>query len=407
MKPSVRVLFLAVGVYVVTPLGDLPALGVSLSAPLCALVMVEALAGTRGALYNRWTVLAALVWAGCLFSLAANVTAGRLLGVEQDEALLLLRFAFWLTFFVVTAAVLSQAEWADQVAAALGVGAALLAVLRIAEGARMGVWGAGNPEWLSQNSYGFGFSSFLPFVLWLAIRGRGFARAAAAAGVVLGWIALAGNGSRSSWIAAAAATVVLGGILLRAGRSRVSFAGTIAAGVLGVGLLLAAAPSVADAPVSRWESLNELARDKPFQTRLLLISKGLQLFERSPIFGVGLGRFAKEGSEVGGLRHAAWLTQEDLDRRTPHNAYIKALAETGLVGAAPLAALLMTLAWTAPAAAVRLARDGETWAAATVAGSAGMGLHLWTMSGLTGTGPWLLLGMAAAVVERDRRRRCA
>jgi hypothetical protein len=32
-----------------------------------------------------------------------------------------------------------------------------------------------------------------------------------------------------------------------------------------------------------------------------------------------------------------------------------------------------------------------------------MSLHLWTISGLTGTAPWFVYGLAAAVIERGRR----
>ncbi len=400
-----RPLMLLLAVYVVLPLGNLPGLHVSLSAPLFALLIVEAAASTQWRLRGRWAYWAAAIWAGCLLSLGANVLSGRLAAIESDEALLLARFAYWMLVFVVTAAILARAEWAPQVAVALGVGAAALAGLRLAEGALTGVWGGGNPRWLSQNDYGFGFSAFLPFLFWLAVSRRGPARWAAGLAAGAAWIAVAGNGSRSSWIAALLAALVLGTLLLMAGRFRVGLAAAFVACISTAALAVAVVPAAADSPLRRWRTLTALEHDKPFQTRLLLIEKGRRLFLESPLFGVGLGRFSKETVPVDGLSEAPWLTGDELNRRTPHNAYIKALAETGLAGAAPLAGLFLLLAVRAVPAAVRLTRRGESWAAAAVAAAAGMSVHLWTMSGLTGTGPWFLLGLAAAVIERDRERR--
>jgi hypothetical protein len=39
------------------------------------------------------------------------------------------------------------------------------------------------------------------------------------------------------------------------------------------------------------------------------------------------------------------------------------------------------------------------------AGFVTMSIHLWTLSGLTGTAPWFLYGMLAGVIELSRRAR--
>lgn len=401
MSPILRPLFLALAVYIVVPLGDVPGLGVSLSAPLFAWAAVEAMAQTRMGLRGPWMFWAALVWLGCLLSLAVNLMSGRLISIESDEAVLLVRFAFWLAVFLVTAATVAHFRRPGQIAVALGVGAAALSLLRLAEGVLTGVWGGGNPRWLSQNDYGFGFSAFLPFLLWLAVTAKGLARGAAIAAAGAAWIAVGGNGSRSSWVAALCAALVLASTLALAGRLRVGLLSSVAACVLVLATVVSVVPSIASSPLERLDSLQTLEQDKSFRTRILLIEKGWAIFEQSPVFGVGLGRFTKVRHDAD-LRDAGWLDEDDLNRRTPHNAYIKALAETGVVGALPLACLFILLALRGAPAAIRLTRRGETWAAAVLAGAAGMSLHLWTMSGLTGTGTWFLLGLVAALIERDR-----
>lgn len=407
MNASVRVPLLLLAFYVTVPIGDWPGLGLSLSAPLGVLILAETLLSREWSPPRPWTSFALLLWTGLAASLVVNLLAGAFPGIATDELLLLLRFAYWLGIFVVIADRLARVEWAGQIAAALGLGAGALAVLRLVEATRDGVWGEGNPQWLSQNDYGFGFSTFTPFLLWTAFAGPRPLRWIAALLTPLVVLAIVGNGSRSSWVAVTVGAVVLlaiGG--LGRGASVWTSAATAAAGLVLVGVLMGqAAASSSDllaGPKARWNSLGRLDRDKPFQTRLLLIDKGVQLFRRSPLLGIGLGRFTKESAEPRGLPAAEWLDRDQLNRRTPHNAYAKILAETGLAGTLPLVLLLGLQAWRGPGAAVRLTRRGDSWAAAAVAAGAGMGLHLWTMSGLTGTGPWLVLGLISAAVERDR-----
>jgi O-antigen ligase len=153
----------------------------------------------------------------------------------------------------------------------------------------------------------------------------------------------------------------------------------------------------------RYETLFRLDNDKPFQTRLLLARKAWNLFLEHPWTGVGLGRFAKERVEVARLAEADWMTRTDFHKRSPHNSYAKALAETGLVGFLPLAALWLALGVGGFGAALKLTLAGEGWAAPVYASLLGMSLHLWTISGLTGTAPWFVYGLAAAVIERGRR----
>ena len=407
----VRLPLLGAAFYVAVPLGEWPALGLSLSAPLLAFVLVETLAASRLRLAPVWLRAAGALWLGCAASLIVNLLAGDISDVAFEEALLLVRFAYWLAVFLAVAAWLPRVDWAPQLAAAFGLGGAALAGLRLLEAARDGVWGSGNPRWLSQNDYGFGFSVFLPFLWWTAAAGPRPLRLWALLACPAAVAAAVGNGSRSSWLASLAGLGVLCWTAAPAVRRR--RLGGPAFALAGVFVLLAVAGAGAssspsgwlDAPADRARSLARLDRDKPFQTRLLLVDKGLELFERSPWFGVGLGRFEKEFADPSGLAEAPWLDRDRFNARTPHNAYVKALAETGIFGFAPLLFLLGSLAWKAPGAARRLASDGETWPAAAVAAGAGAALHLWTMSGLTGSGPWLVLGLVAAAIERDRRMR--
>jgi O-antigen ligase len=274
----------------------------------------------------------------------------------------------------------------------------------------LGHWGGGNPRFLSQNDYGFGFSAFTPFAVWLALDSRGLRRLLAVGGSLIVLVAVIGNGSRSSWI-----TVCLGLLLMSflwsVARSRSFLAGLarFAAPVLlaaaPVVLILAAPASLRGPVIDRASTFERLDRDKPFLARQLLVEKGIQLFRQSPLFGVGAGGFTQIVVPLEIPRELRYRSLEEFNRKTPHNSYVKVLAETGLFGAVTLLALFALLAWRGLSASRALARRGATWALPVFAGFLMMSIHLWTLSGLTGTAPWFVCGMLAGVIELGRAGR--
>jgi O-antigen ligase len=73
-----------------------------------------------------------------------------------------------------------------------------------------------------------------------------------------------------------------------------------------------------------------LEQDDTSQMRLDLWRAGIDMFERHPLLGVGLGNFGHEyWSEYGGKQLTPTVY-------APHSIYIQALSETGLVGVIPL-----------------------------------------------------------------------
>ncbi|MEZ5392215.1 MAG: O-antigen ligase family protein [Bryobacterales bacterium] len=156
----------------------------------------------------------------------------------------------------------------------------------------------------------------------------------------------------------------------------------------------------------RVASMAALDTDKPFRTRLALVRKGVQLFRAQPIFGAGLGRFDLERVELA-TSDTPWTNRTVLNQRSSHNAYLSLLAETGLTGALSFAVLLGALLMQGAVAAYRLTRRGEAWAGGVWASTIAISLHLWTLSGLTGTLPWFVFGLMAGTIERARQERLA
>jgi O-antigen ligase len=404
MPAWVRPSLLLFAAYLAVPVLEVPLFGLSLSAPLFCFVALDCLLRPLAwRPYRKWIVLAVLFWLAHLLSLTANVFLGNLTSISADQARLLLRFAYWMLVFVVTTMLVHRSSLGPGLVRALAAGVLALGFLRLAEAAVFGYWGAGNPEFLSQNDYGFGFSAFTPFATWLAVESRGWKRLLAGAA----WLALLGavigNGSRSSWI-----TVALGLLLIcllsalaRAPRVAAGAAAFLLLAALPVGALWIAPSSLRDPVVARGASLRQLDRDKPFQARQLLLRKGIALFQQNPLFGVGTGGFTQALVPLEIPRALHYRSIEEFNRKTPHNSYVKVLAETGLFGAAALLCLFALLAWMGLRATLARARRGETWAIPVLVGFLTMCIHCWTLSGLTGTAPWFLCGMLAGVIERN------
>jgi O-antigen ligase len=396
-------LIAALALSLVVPVLDVPLLGLSVSALLFSFVALDCLLEPRDwRPYRGWILLAILFAAGVLFSLSGNVLSGNLTALDSAQALLLVRFFYWVLVFVVAMVLSGEAEGGRTIALVFAVGVLILGMLRLSEAVLFGYWGGGNPRFLSQNDYGWGFSAFAPFATWLLMRAGGWRKAAVACGWLGLLLAVAGNGSRTSWITVSAGLLLL--IFLQAAAQERTHGIVLTLAIIG-GLLamLGWAPAAVRRPIrERAATFASLAEDKPFLSRQLLLRKGLGLFLENPVFGVGLGRFTQTETAAALSPLANYRPTARFGQKTPHNAYIQVLAETGLAGALPLLALLLTLAWHGSRAAVAQAKAGETWTLPLLAGCACMSLHFWTLSGLTSTATWLLYGMLAGVAVRGQ-----
>jgi O-antigen ligase len=391
--------------YLAVPVLEVPLFGVSLSAPLFCFVALDCLLRPLAwRPHRKWIWLAGLFWLAQLISLTANVFLGSLTHVSVEQACLVARFAYWMLVFVITAQLVHRSGFGPGLAKALAAGAFALGLLRLAEAAAFGYWGAGNPQFLSQNDYGFGFSAFTPFATWLVVESRGWKRLLVAGAWVALLSAVIGNGSRSSWITVGCGLLLMMLIwgLSRGTRVLAPSTALVVLAALPVAALRIAPPFLRDPVVERGASLGRLDRDKPFLARQLLVRKGLALFQQNPLFGAGAGAFTQTVVPLEIPRTLSYRSIEEFNTKSPHNSYVKVLAETGLLGAASLLCLLALLGWQGLRAALARARRGETWAIAVFVGFVAMCVHFWTLSGLTGTAPWFLCGVLAGLIERHR-----
>lgn len=408
-----RWLFLCSAVYLVSPLFDVPLWGLSLSTPVLVLLIADIVL-RRGSVMLRdnfgWLLLGMAIWLGQFLSLAGNVFSGSLHGASMVSFVWLLKYAFWISVFLLTAYLVTHEGLGARLTRVLAGAVIGLGVLRVGEGLLLGAIGNDQAVLLQQNNYGWAFSTFTPFAVWLAFAGPRRWRAVGVFGLLVLVVAVAVNGSRSSWIAVAVGVgLTMIGLLTWSPRDRTRVVVWSMMAISVVAITWTMAPDTWREPVQRrWNTLGNLERDKSYAVRALMIEKAWTMFERSPWFGSGVGSFRQQTAPLdlpAVLRHRP---ADSYQRRSAHNAYLGLLAELGLAGAVPFAVLLLTLGVGGAVCVRRQALLGETWVVPILAGFVAMCLHLGMLSGITNTATWFVFGLVAGVIgSRHSIRFCA
>jgi len=157
--------------------------------------------------------------------------------------------------------------------------------------------------------------------------------------------------------------------------------------------------SAREAVLSRFSTFDDLDADKSYMTRQVMNQRSLKLFQLSPSFGVGPARYKQVYVPLEMPSVLAGHSDADFMSRSAHNSYLSFVAECGLVGSVPLAALLMILFLRGSFAAATLSHRGESWALAVYASFVSMSIHFWILSGLTNTSTWFIYGLVAATLR--------
>ena len=406
LGPGGRILFLCAAAYLVAPLLDLPYWGLSLSTPLVVLLLVEvALRDGLGVLreFFAWIALGLAIWLGQFLSVGVNVFAGHWAAGEPSAFVWLVKYALWIGVFVLSAVVVARLAVGSRLARVLAGAVIVLALLRVGEGVIWGAVGNAKAVMLQQNHYGWAFSSFCPFAVWLALAGSPRERWAGRAGLLILALAVAVNSSRASWVAVLFGVgVTVACLLLWSVKLRAKAALLVCCTIVGIGISWIVLPSTWRGPVEqRWSTFSRMDRDKSFAVRKLMTQKAMRLFEHSPWFGIGVGRFRLESAPLELPPVLRYRSLEGYQRRSAHNAYLGLLAQSGVAGAAPVAALLLTLAGSGIWAVRGHVLRGETWAVPIFAGFLAMCLHLTMLSGITNTATWFVFGLVAGLIHRQ------
>ena len=399
-------LFFLFSAYLVIPIVDVPLLGLSLSAPVFFIIAVACILKPPSPWFkehSQWILLAIILWMGIFFSASMNGILSGGVDIGREGVLTLVRFVYWLIVFVVSAYFTSQKKVLNQTAQILGYAVLALAVLRLGEAVFLGNIGSGNPDLLTQNSYGLLFSIFSPYLLiWIIQKRRGKLLFS-----VLGYFLLIGavaiNGSRGSWVSIAGGLGICL-IMLFISRPRKLmglFMATLIISIIFI-VIWNTIPQVTSSLQSRFDTLQSLEEDKSYVFRELMVQKGIRLFKESPLFGVGASRFAQTSTELDVPGVLGRLNPARYDRKSAHNSYVVVLAEYGLAGAIPFAILLITLVVKGFFTTINFIRKNDFIHLAVFLSLVQMSIHFWTIASLTNTSTWFVYGLSAASIMLGR-----
>lgn len=410
LDPLEKGIALALCAYLAAPLFDVPFIGLSYSSPLVGLLVLVLymrgggfhFVGMKGLVF-----LLFIMFAGIGAGLFYRELSGPGLPNYGKAVKFWMLFGYWMSccllachYFAFTSLPSRAAHW-------LAVAVVVMAIFIILEFFAFG--GLHKNGWsrltaMSQNMYGWQFSTFLPFVYVPLVQKLKRHRLGWYIGVGFCLVAVVILSSRSAW-----ATTVFGiglfGLLYAvvSGHLRSVLTVYILAAIVAGGTLYLVPEEIKGRITEDANSMEDLENDKSWQGRVVLVRKGLALFEENPVFGTGLGQFTVSDAAVEMPEVFQGRDISDFRGTSPHNSYISLLAEGGLAWAVPFAAMEFWLITAGIFAAMRLARQGEFWGIALVVGLIGMCIHFWSISNLTGTAPWFVFGAVAGMIYRTKR----
>jgi len=403
LPAHVYTLFYIMGAYLVLPIIDIPLLGLSISAPLFFLITIPCVLKPPEPwfrTYQWWIFLAVAIWLGIFLSTMLNGALSYGVEVDSQSYTGLVQYLYWILVFVITAYVATQDLVVKKISNIFAWGIFILSVARLMEAVFFGKVGAYSfPYLLTQNAYGFQFSTFTPFILIKIIQKGGQKKAFWVLALLTVFAAAAINGSRGSWVAIAIGLAV-SLLMLFFSRPRKFFGAflvIILVAVIGI-LSWKYIPTAASAIQNRFSTLQSLEEDKTYLIRQVLTQKGLTMFKQSPIIGVGANRFTKTFVELKIPGLISYVPLSNFETRNSHNSYIQFLAEFGLIGSIPFGLLLITLVLKGYGTTRRSIIRNDLIPLGIYLSFVQMSIHMWVMTALTGTQSWFVYGLLAAVI---------
>lgn len=402
---GIYVLFYVFAVYLVIPVIDVPLLGLSLSAPIFFFIAMATIFRPPrpwARQYSGWILLAVLIWVGIFISTTANGLLSLGVNINNDGIVYLIRYMYWILVFVITAYFANQEQVLDKIVPILGYSVLLVALLRWGEVLFAGrIGAAANTTIMTQNSYGFQFSAFTPFVLIMLLREKGGKKLLWLFNLVIVLGAVAINGSRGSWVAIGIG-LAASSLMLFFAQPRKLIGGFVAvAFVVASGALLwKYIPQAAETVETRFNTFQSLEEDQNYAIRQVMVQKGLRLFQESPLIGVGANRFTLTWADITLPELLSYRSVEEFERKNSHNSYIQFLAEFGLVGSIPLAALLILLTVRGYKTSRSAIKKNDLVPLAIYISFIQMSVHMWVLTALTGTVTWFIYGLVTAIIKR-------
>lgn len=259
----------------------------------------------------------------------------------------------------------------------------------------------------SQNSFAFLLICFTPIAIYY-IKSK-YGKLAAIVFIVTFSAVGMLSGSRSSSI-----LVFVGSFFAFFLTGKVNLARTAFAGITGILIIIVIQTNWGENMIKSlnprtydliYNAETTFETDRSYLVRRALVEKGIDLFKRYPMTGVGLNSFgATTGNIAGNFEGSAFVINKGIEQgKSAHNSYISLLAEGGLALIIPFALILFTLLIHF----IRKFRSMPDFYRPVFIGVLMMAIHLYFISAILNVFGWFLLGLAAALVYRDKEKNIA
>ena len=147
-----------------------------------------------------------------------------------------------------------------------------------------------------------------------------------------------------------------------------------------------------------YETSVTLKTDRSYLTRKAQVEKGLAIFEKNPLTGIGLNNFASHSDikltgRFDGAKYV--INKPGITEKSAHNSYINLLAEGGLVLVIPFGLLMLYIF----VLLVRAYKSLDNLDVAFVIGFSMMLIHLYFISAILNVFCWFMIGLALALLK--------
>lgn len=155
------------------------------------------------------------------------------------------------------------------------------------------------------------------------------------------------------------------------------------------------------ASLIKGEGEGDLEKDKSWLIRKLMIEKGEEIFFKHPFLGVGPANFKLYKAELKSFVNYDRLQHVESIKfqmnTSPHNTYLQALAEFGLLGTFFFILILIQPIWFMVRSFVK--NKLTIWHLFLLS-LMGMCIHFYVISSLTGALPWFIIGLAWGAMKQ-------
>lgn len=150
------------------------------------------------------------------------------------------------------------------------------------------------------------------------------------------------------------------------------------------------------ASLLRQEGEGNLAQDKSWLERKLLIEKGFEIAKEYPVFGIGPDNFTSFDATLDAITqfdYFANIPKNYYNRRSSHNSYMMVLSEFGYTGLIILALIIVLPLFHLLKIFTFSQLELQHLPLLSLFG---ISIHFYVISSLTGTMPWMVFGLAWA-----------